>query len=537
MRAEIAMLSPFFIQAAVSPGRQQTFRSIVVAHLLVLAAVAWTVRRPLDTAPAPLIGHVLLAVTIVEGALLIGWRLTQLPKSQALEFLLVSPLRAGRVFVAEALVGITRLALVTLAGLPVLLLLALDGYVALVDVGPLLVMPLTWGVITGLGLAAWAYEPLGVRRAGERIIMALVVCYLLVGVLAGENLKRWVEWLPDDCGRWFLSAFAAMHTYNPFAVLQYALMEDPSDAWPRVVGFEAASLVLTAVLLLRAAFRLQPHFHERHYRPAVDDFRQDRGRIGTRPLSWWAVRRVTEYSGRVNLWLAGGFGLLYACYTALGPRWPTWLGSQVFVMFDRMGGIPTLATALVVLAAVPAAFQYGLWDSNTQDRCRRLELLLLTNLGARDYWEAAAAAAWRRGRGYFAVALLLWGAGLFAGRITVLQMSAALAAGMVLWGLYFSLGFRAFARGVQASALGLFLTLGLPLLSLGASRTGWGAVAALVPPGSVYMPGVTEPDMAWLPGPLLAGLAALALAQVSFSRCDRELRNWYDQHHGRKVMD
>jgi hypothetical protein len=206
-------------------------------------------------------------------------------------------------------------------------------------------------------------------------------------------------------------------------------------------------------------------------------------------------------------------------------------------MFDRMGGIPALATALVVLAAVPAAFQYGLWDSNTQDRCRRLELLLLTGLGARDYWEAAAAAAWRRGRGYFAVAFLLWLAALFAGRIAWTQMLAALAAGVVLWGLYFSLGFRAFARGVQANTLGLFLTLGLPLLSLGTSRTGWGAVAALVPPGSVYYPAVAEPAAAWLPGPLLAGVAALALAHVSFSRCDRELRNWYDLHHGSKVVD
>ena len=47
-----------------------------------------------------------------------GWRLTQIPKSQALEFLLVSPLRPRRLFLAEALVGLTRLALVTLSGLP-----------------------------------------------------------------------------------------------------------------------------------------------------------------------------------------------------------------------------------------------------------------------------------------------------------------------------------------------------------------------------------------------------------------------------------
>ncbi|WP_410971866.1 hypothetical protein, partial [Salmonella sp. SAL4445] len=77
------------------------------------------------------------------------------------------------------------------------------------------------------------------------------------------------------------------------------------------------------------------------------------------PLAWWAVRRVTKYSGRINLWLAGGFGVLYALFTVAGPHWPAWLGRQVFVMFDQFGGIPVLATGLVLLAAVPAAFQYG----------------------------------------------------------------------------------------------------------------------------------------------------------------------------------
>ena len=49
----------------------------------------------------------------------VGWRLTQLPKSQALEFLLVSPLRPRRLLFAEALVGLAQLGLVTLSGLPV----------------------------------------------------------------------------------------------------------------------------------------------------------------------------------------------------------------------------------------------------------------------------------------------------------------------------------------------------------------------------------------------------------------------------------
>ncbi|HYT88482.1 MAG TPA: hypothetical protein VEL76_07220, partial [Gemmataceae bacterium] len=69
------MLSPFFTLAAVSPGRQRTFRSLVAAHLVILAcgvALLFTYREH----GRPLLGHVLLIAGIVEGALLIGWRLT-----------------------------------------------------------------------------------------------------------------------------------------------------------------------------------------------------------------------------------------------------------------------------------------------------------------------------------------------------------------------------------------------------------------------------------------------------------------------------
>src|SRR5207248_3581622 len=112
------------------------------------------------------------------------------------------------------------------------------------------------------------------------------------------------------------------------------------------------------------------------------------------------------------------------------PYGADWVGRRIFLIFEQGGGIPVMATALVVLAAVPAAFQYGLWDSNAQDRCRRLELLLLTGLDAHDYWEAAAAAAWRRGRGYFSVAGLLCVAAVVAGRLHVLQGLTLMAAGV-----------------------------------------------------------------------------------------------------------
>src|SRR5262249_44948596 len=201
------------------------------------------------------------------------------------------------------------------------------------------------------------------------------------------------------------------------------------------------------------------------------------------PLAWWAVRRVTEYSGRANLWLAGGGGILYAGYTVAGPNWPPWLGRMVFYIFDQaMGGIPGPSTALVVLAPGRARWQYGLWDSNAQDRCRRLELLLLTELEPQDYWGAATAAAWKRGRGYFWVAGLLWLAATIAGQATIAQLAAAFAAGTLLWCLYFALGFRAFSQGQQANGLGSLLTLGVPAITDVLFVAGWPALGPLAAP-------------------------------------------------------
>ena len=52
------MLTPFFVQAALSPGRQQTFRRLVGAHLAVLAAAAWAMRFAREFPPGVLLGHV-----------------------------------------------------------------------------------------------------------------------------------------------------------------------------------------------------------------------------------------------------------------------------------------------------------------------------------------------------------------------------------------------------------------------------------------------------------------------------------------------
>jgi hypothetical protein len=632
------MLYSFFALAAQSPSQQRSFRRTVIVHLAVLIGSVWALdfltggvwgvdpRHPAAAEAAALLGYVLLIAGIVEGATLLGWRLTQLPKTQALEFLLVTPLRPRRVFFAEACVGLARLALVTLAGLPVLALLTLAGCLNPIDLLPLLVMPFTWGTVTGLGLAAWAYEPRTVRRWAERGVMLLVLVYLVIGMLAGEHLKDWLGGLPMSLQRWCLNSFEAVHRYNPFSVLKYWLQPAPSEqgepliagnrnlgvergAWERAWAVQVSALAVIGILLARAASRLHGHFQDRHYRPIAGPEEGDRGRIGDRPLSWWAVRRVTEYAGRVNLWLAAGFAVVYAAFTVAdaGGIWPAWLGRRVFEICDLAGGIPTFATALVVLAAVPAAFQYGLWDSNSQDRCRRLELLLLTGLEARDYWEASTAAAWRRGRGYFFAGVLLWLAAVIsaawsaalqaraaanavavrpectavlacsptagfpgnlpwgalqlssrpaaadpepypeaataweaawaAGRTRALQMLAALAAGVILWGLSFALSFRAFSRGHQANGLGMVLTLGFPLLTVALYRAGWPALAALLPPGSVYQAAAGMPSTGWMLGPLLAGLLTLVVARMALAHGDADMRRWYDLHHGQRVLE
>jgi hypothetical protein len=530
------MLVPFFVLAARSPSRQATLRRLVVAHLAVLAAASFALAAQGPRSSPVLLGHLLLVAGIVEGAVLVGWRLTQLPRSQALEFLLVSPVQPRRVFLGEALVGLALLALVSLSGLPILAVLAGSGMLLPLDLAALVLVPFTWGALTGLGLTVWAYEPRRVRRAGEAVVMLVILAYLVVGVLAGEKLRLWLGLLPDEWQGSFLQAFVALHTHNPFGTVRHWLENDVATGWERMVYLEAAALAVVGLLLWRASARLLGHFHERHYDPVRDVTHQRRPAVGNHPLSWWAVKRVSEYSGRINLWLAGGFGVLYALYLVAGTHWPAWMGRLVFQWCDDAGGVAVLSAALVVLAAVPASFQYGLWDSSVQQRCRRLELLLLTSLGPRDYWNAACAAAWVRGRGYFAVALLLWGAAVAGGRLGPAQAAGALAAGVLLWGLYFALGFQAFARGNQANGLGMILTVGLPLATFALVRLGWPLAGGWLPPGMVWQASRSPLPPGWLVGPVAVAALTLLVTRRSLAGCDARLRRWYDANHGSKVQ-
>jgi len=518
---------PFLKLAMISLERQRVFRRLVVFHVLFIALLAGA-HATLSWLPLANLSHALLIAAIIEGAILIGWRLAQLPKSQALEFLLVSPLQPRWVLLGEAFAGLGRLALVTLAGVPPLLLLVFAGVLEMPDLGVLTVVPFLWGAIGGIGLTAWAYEARIVRRWGERVMIVLVLVYLIVGVLAAERLSNWLTVLPGEAGEVVYRMVLFCSRYNPFGLLEYWLApaRDAALAWDRVALVAVGSTGLLVVLTARAAARLRGHFQDRHYRPMTNQRRSDVASIGDRPLAWWAVRRVMEYSGRLNIWLAGGFGVVYAAFILLGDAWPPWMGKMVFHIFEGLGGVPAVTTGLVVLAAVPAAFQYGLWDPSAQDRSRRLELLLLTDLDGDDYWGAALRAAWKRGRGYFVVAGILWTAFGFAGRASWLQLVLAGLAALNLWAFCFAVGFRAFSRGLHANGLGTLLTLGLPLLTGGLLALGLPMLAPLIPPGAVYSSLTRAPSLLWLPGPLLTLATTVWLAKSSRRRCVDELRAW-----------
>jgi len=543
------MLAPFFTAAMVAPNRQITFRRAVVAHVLFLTAAAWLLAVPGNPQGLITFAYISVCMAMVEAAALVGWRLTQMPKSQALEFMLVSPIQPKRVFLAEAIVGITRFSLVWLSGLPVFVGLLIAGRIVPEDAVPLILLPFAWGLATSMGLTAWVYESLRARRIGELFGMFGVVMYLIIGVLAAENLAAWLQRLPDPLAQFIYDGVIFLRTMNPFGVVKYWFSPNECIDWiasERIGWLNAAAILGTVLFAWRAASRMTGHFQERHYQ-TKSSRRNETGAeqlfamrlfpisFQQKPLSWWAVKRVMEYSGRINLWLAGGFSLLYSAYIVAGDAWPPWMGRLVFQLFEQWGGAPTVATAMAIMAMVPAIFQFGLWDASAQDRCKRLELLLLTDLGGADYFHASLAASWRRGRGYLCIAAMLWIALALGGRIDFASAVAAAMGGIVLWAFGFAVGFRAFSTGHQTSGLSSLVVMGMPMMLFGLMRAGQYQLAGLLPVGLCHLPASTGANAGWFCGMAITSGFTAYLIHSGLKHCDRDLRRWYDANQGTRT--
>ena len=77
-----------------------------------------------------------------------------------------------------------------------------------------------------------------------------------------------------------------------------------------------------------------------------------------------------------------------------------------------------------------------------------------------------------------------------------------------------------FSSGMQANGLGSLLTLGLPLVAAAAARTGAPALAASCRRERCTRRWRDRRTFAWLPGPLLTGLATVWLARRMIGRCE-----------------
>lgn len=533
---EHALIGPFFEAAGRSVSRQASLRQMVAAHLIVLAAAWIALAMGLARSAVHVMGFTLLLAGVVEGALLIGWRLTQWPKSKALELILVSPTQARQSMLGEQAVGMTMIAFVVLSGAPILALAVGSKWLSVGEAATLSLMALTWGCVVGFGLTWWAYEPKGVRRIGERLTLAGVLLYLIVGGLAPEKTFGLMQQcLSPTAVHTVLQTVRAVHEDTPFTLIYRIGLHRETDLWKPLIVSEIFGLSLIAGFVTRAAFRLQGHYLDRHYSPFVDETGGDRGTIGDRPLAWHAVRRVSEYSGRINLWLALGASLLYSVYLIAGDRWPAWLGQGTFTAFETLGGPIGLTTVLVLLAGVPAAYQYGLWDSSVPERCKKLELLLLSELEPQDYLAASWQASWVRGRGYLVAATFLSGAAWWSGRLSNGGLLAGTIAAALLLAMFGVIGFRYLAHSSGSTVVGFLLSIGLPLTTWSLGLAGRPELAALLPPGLLYY-GMSSGGFTMTTG-LVAMLYAAAIAGLLYQalrRLDDELRHWYANNQGRK---
>jgi hypothetical protein len=252
---------------------------------------------------------------------------------------------------------------------------------------------------------------------------------------------------------------------------------------------------------------------------------------------------VSRFRGRVNLYLGWTTILLFSTWLVLGNRWPSWLGVQVMLVFQHLGGPVMMGISALQFGLVPVAFLSGLWDSTVQLRIGRLELLLATPLSPRDYLGGCIAAGWTRAKGYLPAVLVVWFAGAYAGQYTWLTAGALVLLAGIYTLLFFAISFRHFARiaGDRAAATwGLGMSVAWPVSSVALLAMNLGHAAALTPLGGMYLLGI-RPDVLqsrfgmttvdlWA---IVGGMAlfhlglAIWLLWQALTKFEKEIRDWF----------
>lgn len=488
-----------------------------------------------------------LLTAIVCGGFLTAWRVTQLPKSRSYEFHLLTPSGDWELVAGEILAGMIRTAVVVVATAP--LLFALWGAEWLSGAGcvALLVVPLVGGWLSGLIMAVVAYEPPWFRRLVERLVLLVVLAYLVVFGLLGHffmpKILTWWAGLTGTPAATFAQVGATTRYLNPFRLLGAISSEPGSALVLRLAVVTAVLLLVAGLCFARLVVRLRVHYEEENYYQSGGR-RGSKRTIGANPLAWWTWRRVSQFRGRINLYLTWTTLGLYGCWMLFETHWPPWLAMSQLQMIRTLGGEALLTVAALQLAVVPMAFLNGLWDSNSQQRVQRLELLLITPLAGRDFLRASAVAAWTRGKGYLWGALGIVLAAVASGRITWVD-----AAGITLLGgsyllLCFAVAFRNFAR-VQSdqavSVRGLVWSVGMPLLTFALFRLGNHTLAAATPLGGVFVLALptaeraawvtcTLPEVWTITGSVSAMclIASLVLLRSALRNFDHEIHHWFE---------
>ncbi|QGJ68736.1 Hypothetical protein PBC10988_3970 [Planctomycetales bacterium 10988] len=512
--------------------------------------LVWIVLRP--DHPSQIInyfGWTQFLLAIIIGGSLTGWRVTQFPKTRAAEFFLIIPRNDWELVTAEVLSGMMRTSFLMLVSSPLVCAMWGAGWMGGLEAFALLVVPLLCGWTAGLALTAIAYSPVWFRRLAEKGILVMILIYMVVFGLFTQYFVRGIfgyllSWSRSTDSTWYHPS-NLLDYMNPFQLLGSLGFGDPALLPGRlcgVIGLLGGFCLLTYGWL---GWRLRRHYWEENYGQQYrrKEFLKP---IKENPLAWWTARRVSRFRGNVNLYMGWTTIGLYSSYLIFKEQWPPWLGEHLMMFFTMMGGAAVLGPAALQFGLVPIGFLNGLWDSNQQQRVGRLELLLVTDLTARDFFWGSVVASWTRGKWYFAAATVVWAASAYAAEITWGTFLLLFLCGTIYVVCFFSIAFRNFARlrGDRETAnWGLSMTVGIPMVTIGIFWLKWGLLGAFTPLGGLYLLALPEDRQQAILGLsstgtilLVVGVSlvylcgAIFLIWTALRKFDAEIHQWFAEH-------